>query len=202
MRKRQPPSPSSSLPTDPLERCHRRWVNLFYGTVLAFTKWDHDKHHDRLGLSDRIALAWQQADLADYNRDVLDLLPEVMQPNPPDWVLEKSGAFLRSLYPQDAPSLPDLRGRRKGGALRPPWNFAIRSRYSRLLQQEQQKDREARAAGKRARERGGKAPHERALAQVAREYGYTEETAEKLRQTAGRMLPKDERRLKWHEVTE
>jgi len=103
-------------PSDPLERCHQRWVHLFFGALEVIGRRDR-------AILDRLLLSLETSGLAGWRGDALVLRPEALDQNPSDKILENASSFYRE------PRTPPLRGRRKQGRLRPPFLLVLMTYY-------------------------------------------------------------------------
>jgi hypothetical protein len=161
-KKKSPPAPVLSQ-TD-LERCHRRWLCLWFGVTGLLEKeepWAHDRLRVKLERHGLISAAIVEPDGKGYLRERASLQGGFTRTVPSDALLLRAAAFSAD----DTP-VP-LRGRARA---RPPALRMAMSYFS------------ARAAAEKqpgaARLRGEGAA-ERAYQRVAKEYGYSVETCRK-----------------------
>jgi hypothetical protein len=146
---RQKAAQGPSLAVEPLERCHQRWAWLFFGVL------DAVRNHDP-ALSDGLFLAFEKAELAAWDGDLQTFIPGALDLNPSDDVLRKADRFRK------AGAIPDLRGRRKSGQLRPPYDSILLT-YYRFLWEER----------KRSRRAGEQSASDCALSLTAKRFDYT-----------------------------
>ncbi len=85
------------LPQDPLDRCHRRWKDLFQGILNAI-----DHYDPRLFF--RLLLSLKEFGLTDNIPYALD--GDLVEPNPSDEILRKTATF------RGGAKLPSLRGKK------------------------------------------------------------------------------------------
>lgn len=164
----------NDLPSDALERCHQRWVDLFFGILRAI--WRYDRN-----LALGVMLAFQKSKLADFQGDALSFIPNLLDLKPSDEILRRTGPFRQQA------TIPPLRGRIRRGRLRPPY-YAIHLTYYRYLYEERAKDRQ-RKEELRRKATGEESPSERAKQRVAKEFHYPLEALKKHLERAQKMLP-------------
>jgi len=153
-------------PTDPLERLHIYWAELFFGTLKRID------HHDRR-LHLRLQLELERFGQLDPSEVIaeggesLKFLPppsSAFSKYPTDAVLDQARAFHRA-----SPSLPSLKGQIRGNRLEPPLEKILFTYYEHLTKERKRPRRRA--------AKGEQAPHERALEGAREELGYTSSVA-------------------------